>query len=95
MKKLLLLSLLCLPAGANAWEYWMIVEGAQVSRESIPPVDLTYPPPGAAAPVRLPGDDSLLAVPISEAQLQSALEEPHLVIVPSRAALSTGRGQRN
>lgn len=89
MKKLILLSLLCLPAGTYAWEYWTVTEGTKMVRDATPPTDITYPRPGQSLPLRQPGDTTLLTTPISAAQLQATLEKPHLVIVPSREALNS------
>lgn len=80
------------PATALAWKY-VAFQGKELIYEGpIPPVDLTYPPPGEPTP-RMDAADPLQGRALTPSELARAVSRTHVVIVPSGRTL--GRPARD
>jgi hypothetical protein len=80
------------PATALAWKYVAFQGNELIYDGPIPPVDLTYPPPGEPTP-RMDAADPLQGQALTPSELARAISRTHVVIVPSGRTL--GRPARD
>ena len=90
MKNIVFCGLILGISSAYAWEYRVIENGKTVYAEGIPPVDLTYPPPGQPAPMMTAGDP-IQGRPISAQELEADLNAQHVIIIPEEKKLNLPR----
>lgn len=82
------LALLLTPAIAFGWRYIAFQDDELVYEGHIPPVNLTYPPPGIPTPT-MDIADSLEGVELKSREITVLRSKPHVVIVPSRTELGS------
>jgi hypothetical protein len=74
------------PTTAMAWKYVAFQGEELIYDGSIPPVDLTYPPPGEPTP-RMDAADPLQGQALTPSELARSISGIHVVIVPSGRTL--------
>ena len=81
MTKALVIILLLTPATALAWRYVVFEEGQLSYDGNLPPLDISYPPPGEPTPtvkVGAPQEGEIMTAD----QIAEQRRRPHVVIVP-------------